>query len=113
MLAASPAAWAMRCGNYLINAGDTQEKVLRYCGEPVSKTSNYAVRPGTYRSDSADLSVNGNSRAESDRFYPYGRSEVLVEEWIYNFGPDKLMRRVRFADGIVEDVKTLDYGYRE
>ena len=31
----------------------------------------------------------------------------------YNFGPSKLMRLVRFADGFVEDVQELGYGYRE
>ena len=105
-------AMAMRCGNALINEGDSQEKVLRYCGEPANKSRRYAMRPGIYPDRDSGLSVNGEQKIGSDRYYPYGRSEVLVEEWVYNFGPNKLMRQVRFADGIVEDVKTLDYGYR-
>ena len=39
--------------------------------------------------------------------------EVLVEEWTYNFGPRKLMRVVRFENGLVSDVTQLGYGYRE
>ena len=38
--------------------------------------------------------------------------EVPVEVWTYNFGPYKLMRRVRFVDGLVEEIETLGYGYR-
>ena len=36
-----------------------------------------------------------------------------METWTYNFGPNKLMRRVRFVDGIVEEVETLGYGYND
>ena len=105
--------WAMRCGSFLVNEGDPQSKVLRYCGEPATKTSRYALRPGTYRRSDSGLSVNGSSAGTTDQFLPFGQSEVLVEEWTYNFGPRKLMRLVRFANGFVEEVLTLDYGYRE
>ena len=48
------------------------------------------------------------------RYYYYGDAmvEVPVEIWTYNFGPYKLMRRVRFVDGLVEEIETLGYGYR-
>jgi hypothetical protein len=36
---------------------------------------------------------------------------VSVESWIYNLGPNKLMRRIRFEDGIVVQIETLGYGY--
>ena len=39
--------------------------------------------------------------------------EVIVEEWTYNFGPRKLMRIIRFENGLVADVKELGYGYRD
>jgi hypothetical protein len=37
--------------------------------------------------------------------------EIPVESWLYNLGPNKLMRRVIFEDGIVADIETLGYGY--
>ena len=100
-------AWALRCGSALINKGDSSAKVLKYCGEPVEKRSYLGLRNGFY--------AGGTSlgATESGRFYPYGRSEVLVEEWTFNFGPRKLMRKIRLANGIVEEVQTLSYGYRE
>lgn len=47
------------------------------------------------------------------RYYYFGDAvvEVPVEVWTYNFGPYKLMRRVRFVDGLVEEIETLGYGY--
>ena len=37
--------------------------------------------------------------------------EIPIESWIYNLGPNKLMRRIRFEDGIVVGFDTLGYGY--
>ncbi|WP_348946394.1 DUF2845 domain-containing protein [Chitinibacter sp. FCG-7] len=34
-----------------------------------------------------------------------------VSEWLYNFGPDRLMLQLRFLDGQLQDVKTLGYGH--
>ena len=34
-----------------------------------------------------------------------------MEIWTYNFGPNKLMRRLRFVDGELQDIETLGYGY--
>ena len=39
--------------------------------------------------------------------------EIPVEVWLYNFGPDKLMQQVRFEDGRVVKIESLDYGYAE
>ena len=35
-----------------------------------------------------------------------------IETWTYNFGPNLLMRRIRFtADGTVASIETLGYGF--
>jgi hypothetical protein len=101
-------ALAMRCGNYLISKGDAQAKVLKYCGEPAQTQSSLGLRSGVYRTGNDSFQANDRSY-----FIPYGRREVVVENWVFNFGPSKLMRRVTFEDGIVTRVEELDYGYRE
>ena len=47
------------------------------------------------------------------RLYSLGETyvEIPVEIWIYNLGPRRLMRRLRFEDGRLVDIETLDYGY--
>ena len=101
-------ALAMRCGTSLVTEGDTQEEVLRNCGEPVQTSSRYITRGASY----SDLRF-GNSISGSTTGQYFFAEEVLVEEWIFNFGPNKLMRKVIFENGIVADVETLAYGYTE
>jgi hypothetical protein len=39
--------------------------------------------------------------------------EVQVETWIYNFGPDHLMERIRIENGVIVDMQSMGYGYNE
>ncbi len=92
---------AMRCGSRLVTQGDTRSAVRNICGEPAEiETRSILRRPSYY--------LNG-------RIIHYGDSfvDVPVEIWTYNFGPYKLLRRVRFVDGRVDAIETLGYGYRE
>lgn len=108
-------AIAMRCGNYLISKGDTKAKVLKYCGEPVQAQQRLGLRSGVYLNSGARQGGDPERDLLFSRghFIPYGRREVVVEDWVFNFGPSKLMRRVTFENGIVERVEELGYGYRE
>jgi hypothetical protein len=104
---------AMRCGSMLVNKGNSQAKVLKYCGDPVQRNERFGLRTGFYAG--TRLQLNGSSATESGsrHYYSYGRSEVFVEEWVFNRGPNQLMRVVTFEDGFVVDVDTLGYGYHE
>ncbi len=101
LLSSAPAAAdAMRCGARIVREGDTRTAVRDLCGEPSDVQSRSILRRPTYY-------IGG-------RQYYFGEAmvEVPVEIWTYNFGPYKLMRRVRFVDGVVEEIETLGYGYR-
>ena len=67
-----------------------------------------------WRNASADQRKRFVEAFYKSLLYTYGDAmvEVPVEIWTYNFGPYKLMRRVRFVDGLVEEIETLGYGYR-
>jgi hypothetical protein len=106
-------ALAMRCGTVLITKGDVQAKVVRYCGDPVQTHERYALKTGFYAGSGLVYNDASGRSTKIKRYYPYGRYEVLIEEWIFNFGPNKLMRQVTFENGIVVDVETLDYGYHD
>jgi hypothetical protein len=102
LLAASPSFAAFRCGNKLVSEGDTRSEVASKCGEPDDIVSQRSVfrRPVIW---------------ERGRPYYIGEDfiEVQVENWIYNLGPNKLMRRLRFEGGVVADIETLGYGYNK
>jgi len=91
----------MRCGNRLVTLGDTASAVKAICGEPSDVQTRTIVRRPTY-------DLHGRTI-----YYGEGFVEVPVEIWTYNFGPYKLIRRVRLVDGRVDEIETLGYGYRE
>jgi len=97
LLSTVACADAMRCGSRLIGEGDSIEKVLQYCGEPTEQTRTYIVRRPRFE------------RGGQEYSFP-GEEEVPVDLWTYDFGPDKLMMRVRMIAGKVDSIETLEYG---
>jgi Protein of unknown function (DUF2845) len=79
---------SLRCGTKLITEGTSQAKIAALCGQPVQ-----VVHPPAY-----------------DVIAP-GASDVQSEIWIYNFGPNKLMQRIRFRNGIADGIDAVGYGY--
>jgi hypothetical protein len=99
--ATAPAsADALRCGTRLVSEGDTRVQVEARCGVPadIIRRTRFAA-PVIWR--------HGRPYRVG-----YGEIEIVVEEWTYNLGPHRFMRRVRFEDGVVVAVDTLGYGYR-
>lgn len=92
----------MRCGSRLIRDGDVRAEVRTFCGEPADVQTRSILRRPVYNI------VSGRAVYFGDSFV-----EIPVETWTYNFGPNKLMRRVRFVDGVVDEVETLGYGYND
>jgi hypothetical protein len=75
--------------------------VRHFCGEPTDVQTHYIQRRPSFTA--------------GGRFYSYGDGyvEIPVEIWTYNFGPYKLMRQIRFVDGVVDEIESLGYGYHE
>ena len=90
---------AMRCNGRLLSDGDTRSEVRALCGNPVDVQTRTVLRRPVFN-------LHGRLVHFGD-----GLIEIPVEVWTYNFGPYKLMRRVRFVDGLIEDIETLGYGY--
>lgn len=92
---------ALRCGSRIVVVGDTRDLLLAVCGDPADVTSHRILQQPVYY-------LHGHRY-----FLSSGLVEVIVEDWTYNFGPQKLMRRIRIEDGIVTDMETLGYGYND
>ena len=92
---------AMRCGSRLVTFGDTRAAVRNICGEPSDVQTRTIVRRPSYDFHGRPI------------YFADGYVEIPVEIWIYNFGPYKLMRQIRFVDGRVDEIETIGYGYRE
>ena len=90
-------ALAFRCGRQLVQVGDHKLDVLEKCGEPEWADQRTAVVGSRLR-------------------HPYGAlqydqyEEVVIDEWIYNFGSRKFKQFLRFENGILKKIENLDYG---
>ncbi len=114
VLGGSQAA-SLRCGVRLITVGDYKARVLAECGEPdhvevweeerIYKFRRHPAYYGVYE----DFEYSGRRWGHEK---PYRiRKFVLVEEWTYNHGPGRFMNHLRLENGIVQHIKSGDYGY--
>lgn len=107
-LLASDPAHALRCGQRLVKDGMYEEQVVELCGEPVSRRHlGYVLRPYIVKRPAGIL---GHS---TRHVYGGFHEELLVTELVFNFGPRKLMRVMRFEGGRLTSIRTMGYGYRE
>jgi hypothetical protein len=103
LLATAPAfANTMRCGTHIIGDGATRSEVAAKCGEPDEVITQRSVfrRPVLW--------TNGRPYFIGENYI-----EIPVESWIFNLGPNKLMRKVIFEGGYVVEIETLGYGYNK
>ena len=110
LLAAAP-AHAFRWGNRVVIENMHEQQVLNACGEPAAiRHLGYTLR---------DISRSGRHRLSFGRGQPpyWGFNnyveEVVVTEYIYNFGPRKFMRRLIFEGSILVTIESIGYGYRK
>lgn len=84
---------AMRCGNNLVDVGDTKIEVLAKCGEPALKED-----------------IGDDFTTENDSL---GRRKErrYVEQWTYNFGSTRFIYVITIRNGKVIDIRTLDKGF--
>ena len=110
LLFAEPAA-AFRCGNKLVKDGMHEQQVIAVCGEPDSiRHLGYALR-----SYSPPVRRRLGPGFTEYRYPGYGvyTQEVMITEFIYNFGPRRKMRRLLFEGGILVTIEDIGYGYRK
>ena len=97
LLPALAMADTFRCGSKIITEGDTIDKVLQYCGEPAEQKRTWMRRQPRFEYGGQEIPFPGTE-------------DVPVDLWTYDFGPNRLMRRVRFIAGKVDSVETLEHG---
>jgi hypothetical protein len=104
-------AHAFRCGNKIVTKDMHEAQVRLACGAPTTmRHLGRTVRGVNVPYERQVLP------GMTERHYPgYGffAQEVMVTEYVYNFGPRKLMRRLLFEGGVLVSIETIGYGYAE
>jgi hypothetical protein len=99
-------AESLQCGEKWITNGTNQAEVVARCGPPMQ-----IEREKIYDETGAALAP---ARTPLGVLPPIGgrsSTETPVEVWTYNFGPTRLMQRIRFENGVVVKIESLDYGF--
>ena len=92
LVIAGPAS-ALRCGNNIVDVGDTKIEVLAKCGEPTLKEEV-----------GEDLTRERDS--SESKF-----AKRYVEKWTYNFGPTRFIYVITIRNGKVIDISAEDKGF--
>lgn len=90
----APSAWAFRCGSSLVNAGDHKLEVLNKCGDPVFADSRIELR----------YTKLFGTGLEFGQYVP-----IMIDEWVYDFGPNRFVQLFRFENGRLVDIQSLGY----
>jgi hypothetical protein len=84
---------SLYCDGQIVSVGDTAGEVISKCGQP------------------AYVFQHEQKIVEED----YAASRIIttniIDDWTFNFGPDRFQYRVLLKNGRVSEIESLDYGY--
>ncbi len=85
---------SLYCDGRIVSVGDTAGAVVSKCGQPA-----YAIQR--------------EERISDEDYYSGARliTTVVVDDWTFNFGPDRFQYRLILKNGAVWRIESLDYGY--
>lgn len=104
-LAADAGADGMRCGGRLVSKGDSTYEVKSRCGAPQEATRRVETR--TERRRVRAPCAPGEVRCERVQEVTV---DVVIDEWTYDFGPQRFVHYLSFVDGKLGRVETGGYG---
>lgn len=103
------AADGMSCGNRLISKGDSLYQVRSLCGEPDDARRRIETRTERRR---VRVPCEHGGGTQCERTVEH-TTDVVVDEWTYDFGRRKFLRFLTFVDGRLMAIHTGGYGSRD
>jgi len=115
-LMVSQTALALRCGSYVINEGMYKGEVYGKCG-PATYADSHLETRGYNNNIQNQQNFGGRKKLYPDSSFSYGQNDyaqidIVVDEWVYNFGPSRLQQYLRFENGRLVEIRNLERGYR-
>jgi Protein of unknown function (DUF2845) len=96
----------MRCGTKLVGNGDSMYTVESRCGSPDDKQHRTETR-----TERVWINLPCPVRGQVGCGQMVERTvEVTIDEWTYDFGPEKLIQRAIFQQGQLVNVISGSYG---
>jgi hypothetical protein len=103
----SAASNSLRCDNQLVQEGDSQYEVKSLCGLPhdvQQRTETRRVQRAVQRPCARG---SGLCAVVVDHYV-----DIVVDEWIYDFGPRRFLQYLTFEGGQLVAVRSGPYGHK-
>jgi Protein of unknown function (DUF2845). len=85
----------LRCDGGVVTVGDYASELLRKCGEPVYATQR-------------EQKILEEGSLTGDRII----TTIIIDDWTFNFGPNRFQCRILLRNGRIWKIETMDYyGY--
>ena len=110
-LAAAPSARAdsLACNGRIVSTGDSRYEVKSICGEPDDASQRVEYRTVRGRVAGPCTRNGGKITCSDTREIVV---EVVIDEWIYDFGRNRFVEYLTFEQGKLVSVRTGSYGHK-
>ena|SRR6185369_12381402 len=111
VLATSPSAQAdtLACDGRIVSTGDSRYDVKAICGEPDDASQRIEYRTLRGRVAGPCTRAGGKITCSQTREEVV---EVVIDEWIYDFGRNRFVEYLTFEQGRLISVRTGSYGHK-
>ncbi len=106
---ASARADSLGCKGRIVSTGDSRYEVKSVCGEPDDTSQRVEYR--TARGRVAGPCVRQGDKIVCDQTREHV-IEVVIDEWIYDFGRNRFIQYLTFEQGKLVAVRSGGYGHK-
>jgi hypothetical protein len=107
--AADASATGLRCENKLVQTGDSTYDVKSLCGPPDDVQQRTEARR-VARAIERPCTTDPSGRCA---FVIEDVVQVVIDEWTYDFGPQRFLQFLTFEGGKLLSIKSGGYGHKQ
>jgi hypothetical protein len=104
---ASARADSLNCNNRIASTGDSRYEVKAICGEPDDASQRVEYRKVSRRVSAPCAGGGARCRDTQEEVI-----EIVIDEWIYDFGRNRFIQHVTFEQGRLVRVESRGYGHK-
>ena len=108
-VSSSARADSLSCDGRIVSDGDSRYDVKSICGEPDDASQRVEYRTVRGRVAGPCTREGGKIRCSQTREQVV---EVVIDEWIYDFGSNRFIEYVTFEQGRLVSIRAGSYGHK-
>lgn len=108
-VSSSARADSLACAGRIVSSGDSRYEVKAVCGEPDDASQRVEYRTVSGRVAGPCVREGGKLRCSQTREQVV---EVVIDEWVYDFGKNRFIEYLTFEQGKLVSVRTGSYGHK-